>query len=78
MTYDDDFKLVDIGNVFDDTKRKIRVTDGVTTETCTAVLIHNSDYRREWEFYAYGKKRKMIGELYFDRQYGTCLQFFID
>ena len=74
----DKIKLVDIGKISEDPRRQIRVTDGVTTETCMAVLIHNSDYRREWEFYAYGKTRKMIGELYLDRQYGTCLQFFID
>ena len=74
----DKIKLVDSGKISEDPKRKIRVTDGVTTVTCTAFLINESDYRREWEFYAYGEKRKMIGELYFDRQYGTCSQLFID
>ena len=68
-------KLLDIGSIYDDPKRTITVTNGKETITTFATLTLDSDYKQEWKFTAFGQKKVMYAELYYEPGKGTCLRF---
>lgn len=68
----DEIRMVDLQDAMGNWKRRnIRVTDGVSTATSTMQLTHESDYRNEWTFYAFGRYWTLISELEYDPKYGT-------
>lgn len=73
-------KLVDIGSVYDDPRRTIRVldTDRDQVECTTAVLKKETNYSKEWSFYASGNFHTMKSELVFDPVHGTKTKYFIE
>lgn len=66
-------KLVDIGNIYDDSERIIVVSDGITEETCCAKLVVDTDYCRAWDCFCFGQKHKMIAQVEYQPGTGTVL-----
>lgn len=64
-------ELVDIGTIYDDPERTITVKCGEAAEKVTAKLVKDTDYLREWTFYAFGEHRIMYAEI--RNENGPCL-----
>ena len=74
------FTLVDIGSVYDDPRRSIRIldTDRDQVVNTTAVLKKETCYIKEWSFYAFGNFHTMKSELVHDPVHGTATRFSVE